>query len=388
MPRRQLIALFVCSLSMWTVAQGLLALLPVYATRLGADPGLTGGYLAIAFAGITLGTVATGWLSDRFQRRKLVLVIVAVVNGVATWLMGFASAFWQLVILTTVVWFFFGVGLTLISILAGMFAGESERGKIFGILATNTSLGALIGGVVSGPIADQLGYPTLFLIAGLCWATVPLSVLFLQDRTTPLTGRAAVPQPVKESALGINFNLLIAATTIGFGASFAAVLGRPLVMNQAGFNQADISGAVAMGGLVSLPFPFLVGWLSDRVGRYGLVALCFLISAAGLLMLAFAVQLWHYWIATILLSGVGVSLAIGPALVTDLVPSKVLGTALARYGAAPPVGAVIGFLSTGYAIEAFGMMPTLIGAALLTVGAVALLFQVRRRQGSLTTAGA
>ena len=88
MSRKQLAALFACGLIGWIVAQGTLALLPVYAVRLGADPALAGNYLALAFGALTVGTVAAGWLSDRFQRRKLMLVVSGLVNIPATWLMG------------------------------------------------------------------------------------------------------------------------------------------------------------------------------------------------------------------------------------------------------------------------------------------------------------
>ena len=38
MSKKQILALFVCSLVPWTVGNGLVPLLPVYATQLGADP--------------------------------------------------------------------------------------------------------------------------------------------------------------------------------------------------------------------------------------------------------------------------------------------------------------------------------------------------------------
>ena len=165
MSKRQLVALFLCSLIGWVIAQGTLALLPVYAVRLGADPSSIGNYLALAFGALTVGTIGAGWLSDRFQRRKAMLVVAGLINLPATWLMGQASDFWHLAVLTAIVWFFLGATFTTISILAGLFAGETERGKIFGLLALNTSLGALIGGAISGPIVDHWGYTAWFLVA-------------------------------------------------------------------------------------------------------------------------------------------------------------------------------------------------------------------------------
>ena len=108
------------------------------------------------------------------------------------------------------------------------------------------------------------------------------------------------------------FYLLLLAHVIAFGANFVSLLGRPLLMDNLGFDSAAISGVVAVGGAVSLPFPLLVGWLSDRIGRYSLLVLCFLISALGLFALAASKSLLHFWVSSVLLASMGVCLAIGP----------------------------------------------------------------------------
>ncbi len=376
--KKQLFALFACSLVGWTIAQGTLALLPLYAVRLGADPASIGTYLSLAFLALTLGTLASGWLADTFQRRKALIIVAGALNVPTTWLMGQATAFWQLALLTAIVWFFVGVGFTTISILAGLFAGQAERGKIFGVLAINTSLGALVGGFVSGPIVEQWGYPVLFLAAALCWTLQPAIALLLQDKVLVRARREAVSTLPAPPAFGGAFYLLLLANVIAFAAGFVAVLGRPLLMDRLGFDLAAISGAVAVGGAISLPFPLLLGWLSDRLGRYWLIIVCFLTGALGLVLLAVSVSSWHFWAASILLAGVGVSLGIGPALVTDLVEQDSLGRALAWYGFAPTTGGIIGFMLTGYAIETFGMTRTFVAGALLTLIAIAPVVQVRR----------
>jgi MFS family permease len=376
--KKQLFALFGCGLVGWTIAQGTLALLPLYAVRLGADPASTGTYLSLAFLALTLGTLAAGWLADTFQRRRALIILAGALNIPATWLMGQATAFWQLAVLTAIVWFFIGVGFTTINILAGLFAGEAERGKIFGMLAVNTSLGALVGGFVSGPIVQQWGYPALFSGAALCWALQPAIALLLEDKVIARTGRAVVSSVPALPAFGGAFYLLLLANVIAFAGAFVAVLGRPLLMDTMGFNLAAISSAVAVGGAITLPFPLLLGWLSDRLGRYWVIMLCFLAGATGLILLALSVSLLQFWAASILLAGVGVSLGVGPALVTDLVPQESLGRALAWYGFAPTTGGIIGFMLTGYAIETFGMTSTFVAAALLTLVAIALIIQVRR----------
>ena len=377
MPRKQLITLFVCSLSTWIVFQSLISLLPVYAVRLGADPAQIGTYLAIGFAALTCGSLSSGVLSNRLQRRKAVLMLTALLNVPVTWLMSQAVVFWQLVVLTALVLFIAGIGLGTTSILAGLFAGDNERGKIFGILGINLSLGSLIGGSFSGSIVERWGFPALFVIASLFWIVQFVAAQFLQDKPfvapEPKTADAAHSKP----ALGRMFYLLLFANIVAFASGFVALLARPLRMDALAFTPSAISGVVAIGGAVTLPFPILLGWLSDRIDRYLLVVLCFVFAASGLVVLAVSTDLWHFGAATILLSGVGISVGIGQAMVVDLVPREALAAALSRYGTVGSIGAVIGFSISGFAIETLGMTNTLLAGVVFTLLAIALLFWIR-----------
>ena len=378
MTKKQLIALFSCSLVGWTILLSILNLLPVYAVQLGADETLAGNLLALAFTALTAGTLLAGWLSDKLQRRKSILILAGLSNVPATWLMGQATEFWQFVLLTVIVYFLIGIASITINILAGLFAGESERGKIFGILAINTSLGAIIAGIASGRIVDHWGYPALFLAASLCWFVQPLVASFLQDKVLTDTQRETSFRDAETPALGGAFYLFMLANLIAFGASFMAVLGRPILMDELRFNAAAITNVVAIGGAVSLPLPLAFGWLSDRMNRYWLIMICFLANAIGLFLLAGSLSLWHFGISAILLSGTGISLGIGPALVTDFVSPQNLGQALSWYNFSPVVGGILSFALAGYAFQGFGMYATFIGGAFLTLIAAVLVLWVQR----------
>jgi MFS family permease len=368
----------------WTINQALFAVMPVYAVQLGADPASTGNYMALAFGALTVGTLTAGWLSTRFQYRRTAIIGAALLSIPVTWLMGQVAALWQLFLLTAVVFFLVGLDFTAITILAGLFAEVRERGKVFGLLALNTSLGALIGGAISGPLVQFGGYPLLFGVAGVCWIAQPAVALFLQDKKIIAAKQGAASGAPAKLVVGSAFYLLLAANVIAFGSNVVAGLGRPLVMNQLGFDIVSISSAVAVSGAVSLPFPLLLGWLSDRVDRSLLIAFCFFANMLGLVVLAASVSLWHFWLSAILLASVGVTFGIGPALMVDLVPPESMGTALAWYGFSPTVGGLAGFVLTGYAFTAFGETPTLVAAALLSLVAVVLATQVQRaRRASL-----
>jgi MFS family permease len=78
--RKQLIALFLCSIVPWTVGNGLVPLLPVYATSLGAAPGVAGAYMGISYLALALGALSAGRLSERLGRRKLPLIVAGVLS--------------------------------------------------------------------------------------------------------------------------------------------------------------------------------------------------------------------------------------------------------------------------------------------------------------------
>src|SRR5262245_29816822 len=136
MTRKQLIALFSINLALSTMAVTVGALLPIVAGRLGADSALNGFYLSATAASIAVGNLMAGWLSDRLQRRKHLLILAGMIEMVSLWLIGRAPDMTQLFVFTMATGLLFGVQVTTVGILAGLFAGESERGRVFGLIAS------------------------------------------------------------------------------------------------------------------------------------------------------------------------------------------------------------------------------------------------------------
>ena len=76
--RKQLIGLFLCSLFVIMYAGPLLRLSSVHASQMGAAFSMVGMYLALMYTGLVGGTLVAGWLSDRYQSEKrLLLLLVA-----------------------------------------------------------------------------------------------------------------------------------------------------------------------------------------------------------------------------------------------------------------------------------------------------------------------
>jgi MFS family permease len=384
MGKKQLFVLFSCNLLPYIVANGLLPLLPVYARYLGAENVTIGYYLAFTFFALATGTVLAGWLSDKLQRRKILLIPAAVLAIPAIWLIGRVTDMWHLAMLTATLWFLLGIGVALVNILTGLAAGEKERGKIFGILAMTIGLGSLIGGLTIGPIADKWGYTSMFEMIALFLVFWPLIGLFLEDRVVTREQHGLNRKGSLRSVSGILF-LLLLANLVAMTASFLGNLGRSLAMNEMGFSSAAISSTAAASGAAALPFPPLIGWLSDRLGRKRFMAVCYLAGATGLAILSVSVSLWHFWAAFSLLAVLVVSYSVGSALTMDLVTKDSIGMGLSLLSATSFIGGIIGFASTGYAVQHLGITPTFVIGAFLPMIALILLIPIRqpkRKEGT------
>lgn len=386
MGRKQLVALFIANLVPYTIGQALLGLLPVYAVRLGADEIVAGLYLSLAFGALAVATLGSGWLSNRFQRRKHIIIVAGAVSVPATFLMGQVESVALLTMLTVIVWSAFGVSTTLLNILTGIYADPAARGRIFGIMGATIGLGAILGGFASGTIVDRWGFPALFTLAALGWLGQVLVGLFLEDRAVA-ERQYSQSEPVTPSApLGRTIWLLIVAHGLALIAPFSSNLGRPLMMDSLGFDASAITSTFVVSGFFGMPLPFLIGWLSDRVGRNQLLLVSYLAVSVGMFVLAPATQLWHFWLSTTLLAANAAGMSIGLALVNDLAAPESLASATARFTAAPWIAGVIGFGATGFVIQALGVQTTFLMAALFPLVSVLLVLSISHQPRPAQTA--
>jgi MFS family permease len=275
-------------------------------------------------------------------------------------------------------WFCGGLGMALITILAGLSAGKDERGKIFGIVSITGGLGALIGGLATGYIVDHWGFPTMFSVVALFLILWPLSVLFLTDKKIARTQQKD-RQPKETPGLGKNYSLLFTASLLSNSASFFIILGRSLVMGKLEFGAAEIASTGAVGGGVGMLLPLLMGWLSDRTERKIFLYLGNLAGIISLSILAFSTSLWHFWIVIVIQSiFISTNATIGNALVTDLAHPTALAKGLSLFSATGWIGGVIGFAGAGTAFQALGVLPTFFLGVGLILAAIGLLIPIRK----------
>lgn len=373
--RGQLLVLFGYALVTWSIGNGLLPLLPIIASDLGADKVLIGFYLAASYVTLAVGTTAAGILADRFGHRKGIMIVCSAAGAPLILLISQATALWELAALTASAWFVSGMALTLATIEAGLSAGPRERGGVLGFMAVSAPLGSIAGGLGVGALADALGYSAMWIVLGFLWLLCPVLALFVRDVPED---RSAGRGPSAGAALRwtLPFFLLILCGILGAFGSFIAGLGRSFAM-QSSFDARAITSTVAVSGIVALPFALLMGWLSDRWGRLPFMGFCYAAGALGLLVYSVATSLESFWLAASLVAFISyVSTGVGSALVLDLVDRPSVGRGLAYFGATGWIGAILAFGGGSVAFSVFGLPTGFVLGAVLTAVSIGLLAMI------------
>lgn len=376
---KSLVPLFVAYLLVASVANGLGALWPVYIAKLGGGPAFMGYFTAVGTLAMTIGTVGAGVLADRFQRRRLLFVLACAVLIVCMLLFSRVQTLLQLTLVNFAGGIATGAAYGLVSIMGGLLAGRAERGRVFGILTLAMNASLLVGGVGSGPIADRWGFPVLFLVCAVICGICLVSALFLRDIRVPKAAHAPTAAGTRRALFSGSFIILLAATLFSSLGWLVGRLGLFMAMSQLDFPATAISLSSAVGGIISLPAPLVLGWLSDRIGRRRLMLACYLAGLAGLAVLAWASGLAGFWCASALNSVLYVSTALASALVTDIAPRESLDLGLSWLWGVTNLGTVIGSPATGLGLQFLGQRNAFLLAMLAPLAAIALLQRVRER---------
>lgn len=377
---KQVLVLFVCSVVILFAGLGLFPLLPLYTAGFGATRATTSFYMSAIFASFAGGSMLTGWLARRVSPGALMAGAGAV--GMATlFLLGRASTLWQVITLTSVVWFAGGIGLTLANLLTGLVARDDARGKSFSLMALATPVGAMAGGAVVGQLVARLGYAGMFAALAGLWVALPLLGLFGIQAEKVRQTRPAAPRPGKQATrpLGGTFYGLLVAYLMATMAVRVGRVGISLSMQMLDFSPRAVASTSMIGGLVAIPVTLGIGALSDRLGRKRFLMLGYLTAAGGTLTLVVASQLWHFWLAaSLVLLARSVSGAIASAFATDMLEPEALSRGLPWLNAIPSLAGIMGIAGSGIVMDALDPETVYVVVAVLAVIAALQISQLGR----------
>ena len=385
---RNVVALGFVSLLTDVSSEIVTPLLPFFLHSLGATPTFIGLVEGIADATASVVKGLAGWLSDRFGRRKALVVGGYGLAGLARPAMALAAS--PLAVLG--IRFADRVGKGLRGAPRDALIADStppgELGRAFGFHRAMDHAGAMIGPLVAfallGWIATE-GEATARDLQTVFWAaSVPAAlsvlvlVLFVRE-IAPRRRDGAPPPRLTLAPFDGRFRRLLAVLVLfALGNSSDAFL--VLRAAELGVETRWVLVLWALLHLVKSASSLPAGAWSDRAGRRRAIATGWVVHVSVYVGFALATETWHAW-ALFAAYGLSFGFTEGTekALVADIVPQELRGTAYGVVGFAVGLAAFPASLLMGWIWSAVSSRAAFSVAAAIAALALALLPLTARR---------
>lgn len=390
---RNVWAVSITSFLMDTSSEMVINLLPLFLSNvLGVKTNIIGLIEGVAEATSSLLKLFSGWLSDRLRARKWLAVAGYGISAlakpffyVATGWGAIAGARWADRVGK-------GVRTAPRDALVADSVTPAQRGLAFGFHRAADTAGAVLGLAIALLVVwlAQSGnagltastFRTLVLIS-LIPAALAVITLAVGAADVPVSGIAKAPS-FGFKGLGRPFLLFMLIVGIfDLGNSSDAFL--VLRAQERGLSVLGVLGMLITFNVIYTLISTPAGALSDRIGRRRLLIGGWLVYALIYLGFGLAQTAWHIW-ALYAVYGFYYGMAYGTAkaLVADLVPANLRGTAFGTYNAVLgildfPASVIAGVLWQGVGRWA-GLGPSapfIFGAATALIAAVAMAFVLR-----------
>ena len=327
-----------------------------------------------ALFGMMIGAMLLGTLSDRFGRKKMIVLCIVLFSGF-TALNGFAQTPLQFGVMRFIAGL--GIGGVMPNVVALMseYSPRRIRSTLVAVMFSGYAIGGMLSAVLGIWIVPQFGWQVMFYLAvipllllPLIWTQLPDSVAFLVRQgkiaearkvLAALTGKPlpddaelAVHQPQKtEQSLAALFSNNRALSTLMFFQAFFMCLlmvyglgsWLPKLMTMAGYGFGsslmfllflNIGGIIgAIGG----------GWLSDRFHPRPVLMLFFTLAAVSLALLGFKshVAVLYFLVTVAGATTIGSQILLY-AYVAQFYPTAIRSTALGWSSGVGRIGAILG----------------------------------------------
>jgi DHA1 family bicyclomycin/chloramphenicol resistance-like MFS transporter len=316
---------------------------PRMADELNTDAANVQLTLTAFMAGLAIGQLVIGPLSDRLGRRRP-LVIGAAVCVVATVLCALAPTVGTLIIVRFVQGFSGAAGLVIgRAIVADTLRGPAAA-RIFSVLLTISSVAPVVAPLVGGAVLGVVGWRGVFWLLGGVTALMLAGSVFVLRETLPperrqaggfaATGRAARVVVTNRRYLGYTLTFVLA-----FGAMFSYISASPFVLQNAfGLSEHWFSLAFAVNAIGLTLSSVLNARLVSRAAPRRILTIglfCYVLCCVLLGLLALTGSLTRIGVLLLLflaMTSIGLVMANATALAIAEAPQSA-GTASAVIGA-------------------------------------------------------
>jgi len=335
-----------------------------------------GALLSAGLVGMGLGSLVLGPCADRWGRRTIILLSVALA-GLGMLGAAAARSYLDLLILRVVTGVGIGGTIASVAVVVCEYAPDRWRGAALAVYATGYSIGATLGGALAAYAIPRYGWRSAFAIGGsmsllllpLAWRRLPESLDFLLVRRPPFAlervnkllaamrrpSIIALPERVVEFASTGHATvreqlalLMTTSTALVWLAFFCTMAGfyfivswTPRLLNAAGLSASQgMTGGVLLnlGGIAGCGLFAVAATRADarRLLFGALIGSALLIAAFGLALTRLDIALWTALLLGIVANAAMAGLyAVGPPLYPTAVRATGMGWAIGigRFGA-------------------------------------------------------
>ncbi len=366
-------------------------LLPAFLfLTLGASPFFIGLIEGFSESVASVLKLFSGYLSDRFHRRKLPVFLGYSLAAVTRPLLAFVTTWPQVLAVRMTDRVGKGIrGAPRDALLAASSPPE-KRGLAFGFNRAADHLGAVIGPLVAFGLLSYLAedaasptareYQQVFLFASIPVVFGMLAIIFfVHEETKPVEELDVTPLKFSLSEFDGNFKRFVAVIAL-FTLSNSTDAFLLLRAQQAGISPPVLPILWMVLHFSKVITSLIGGDLSDKIGRKKLIVSGWMVYALVYAGFAFVDSAWQAWTLFIVYGAYfGLTEGAEKALVADLVADDKRGTAYGVYNLAFGITVFPASLLFGFLWTEFGSGTAFLVSAAISVVAAAALLTVRTK---------
>jgi MFS family permease len=362
--------------------------LPAFLVSLGAGPAQLGLIEGIAESVASFAKLFSGYLSDRIERRKPLVVAGYLVANAVKPVLAVVTSWWQILPIRFTDRLAKGVRGAPRDVMVAESVPKERLGSAFGLIQSMDSAGAIAGPLMALVLLTRYGIRNVLWAAAVPGALAVLVALFgiretrrrARKDNDPKSAREALSAlPTPRKALPASYYIVLVATALFSLGNSSDMF---LVMRA-----QNVGIHVVLAPLLGLVFNITytlcswpAGWFSDHFSRRWIAAAGYLVFAGVYFVFGWTTSTLAIWIA-MAVYGLFYALTqpVLKALVVETVGQDVRGRALGIYFFVTSVGTLAASLITGELWKTYGArFPFYLSAGLAAVSAVLL---VVRRDG-------
>jgi len=371
--KRALQYLFLVNMAIGFTSQFIVPLFPLYLESLHASEIQIGLILSLASVFSTIIMIPSGILMNRIGKKKMLVISV-----ILAFFPPIFIAFIDNLVLVTPLYVIYtsSFAFFIISRMAMITenADPSNRATVFGVMNIAWPIGGIVAPTLSGYLVENYGWTPIFLVSSVLMGLSIIPTYMLSEPKK--VEMKKTDSPIKISIWDrkyISFMVFMSLFHVLMGileASNNTIL--PLYLKNQIFLSPYIIGLFFTLPSVSMLFTqVLSGWLADRYGRKRILVLC-------LVPVPFLFSLWLFttnWVTLIIVYTVIVSFwsmtwPSSVALLSDYIPSELIGTALGIRMTSMRLGMTIGPILSVFLYTSISHTTPFLASAIMVVMAI------------------